>query len=625
MCNYHNGLKVCHINAGSLKSKHTILYQLLSTSKMDVIMVSESWLNLHIPSSFVSIPGFLLYRNDRKDRVGGGVCVFVKENLHAKSVFSSSLCPIEFVCIEIKNESEKCLLVTVYCPPCKFKDENIKEFEETLIRLSRSYTKILIGGDFNVNYLEKNASVSLFQYICDKIGLVVINQQWPTCFQSVRNPSLIDMFLTNSIDDVLGNDQLRLTSDFIHDLIFCSFSFNFRSNSVKTLRFRSINQTDLLSLHQNISRYGLFEIYNASDIDSKVSLLTQITAELYDEYVPVVTKVLKPQSCPWFNPQIKKLIKERERFFKKYKRNRTEYNRCQYIYARNKVTSHIRYVKRTYLMKRLDPNLNSKALWKNLKNYGVIDSEKSQCSFSPNEMSLVLVPDSSEAISFEIGEFSSDDCFELRCASDLDVEKAVRSIKSNAVGPDDLSPKFIKLILPLLLPYLVHIFNYCIYSRQFPVKWKNAKVVPIPKKPNPKSPSEFRPISLLSFLSKTLEKILAEQVQESLNRHNSISIWQSGFRKKHSCESAVLKVTSDLRRSMDRNEISLMVMLDFSKAFDCIDHSILLGKLKNNFNFSCSALQLISSYLKNRLLRVETELGKSNPLLVYTAVPQGSV
>lgn len=87
-CNAHNGLNICHINAGSFSSKYTVLYQMLSSSNIDVIMVSESWLNESISSILVHFLGFNLFRNDRGSR-GGGVCISVRENFSAKVIYVS--------------------------------------------------------------------------------------------------------------------------------------------------------------------------------------------------------------------------------------------------------------------------------------------------------------------------------------------------------------------------------------------------------------------------------------------------------------------------------------------------------------------------------------------------------
>ena len=152
LCNAYDGLNVCHLNAGSIRSKFTVLYQMLSGSKLDVIMVSESWLNENISSQLVNFPGFKLYRNDRTSR-GGGVCMYIRENIQTKIIHSSTNSILEFLCIELYNGNDKCLLVVMYCPPCTFKEEHLKELEDTLLRLGSKYADIRIGGDFNVNLL----------------------------------------------------------------------------------------------------------------------------------------------------------------------------------------------------------------------------------------------------------------------------------------------------------------------------------------------------------------------------------------------------------------------------------------------------------------------------------------
>lgn len=394
MCSFYNGLNICHINAGSLRSKYTILRQMFSNSRMDVVMVSESWLNSNVTTNLVAIPGFNLLRNDRKDRMGGGVCMYVKENICSKTIYSSSLSPIEFLCVEAKNESEKYLLVTVYSPPCKFKEENIKELEDTLIRLSTVFSRILIGGDFNVNILGNNAATRLLYHLCDLVGLEVVNKILPTCFQSDQNPSLIDMFLVKSRNQIVGHNQLGLTSDFNHDLIYCSLDFQIPRFSTKQIRYKAIQKTDLNNLQQNINDLGLNNIYNTASLDLKVSILSDIINDIYETYVPVVTKVLRTQNCPWFTPQIKMLIMERERFYKKFKRIPSDFNRRQFTYARNRVSNAIRNTKRAFFTKQLDTQLNPKTLWKNLRSVGVIDGETPKCPFNPNDMAMVLVPDS---------------------------------------------------------------------------------------------------------------------------------------------------------------------------------------------------------------------------------------
>lgn len=346
LCNASNGLNVCHLNVGSIRSKYTVLLQMLNSSKLDIIMISESWLSEGITSQLVCFNGFKIFRNDRCSR-GGGVCIYVREHIPTKVIYSSTKL-LEFLCVEINNGVEKCLLVVVYCPPCLFKEENLNEIEETLFRLNSKYSDVLIAGDFNVNLLVNNRTTRLFKYFCEKLSLSVVNTSWPTCFQSIDNPSLIDMFLTTSQEKILCNEQIKLTSEFIHDLIFCSFQFNVRnlcySNTFSYRSYRSFNYYDM---QHSISNNYWDNILYTIDVNSKVLIFNDLLERLFNAYVPLVTKRVKNRKgCPWYRQDIEVQIKERERFFKRYKRNPTDFNRNQYIFSRNKVTALIRSCKK---------------------------------------------------------------------------------------------------------------------------------------------------------------------------------------------------------------------------------------------------------------------------------------
>lgn len=166
-----------------------------------------------------------------------------------------------------------------------FREENLRELEETLLRLGPKYGDILIGGDFNVNFLHNNSITRLFKHFCDVMGLSVVNTQWPTCFKSDVNPSLLDMFLTSSRRRILGNDQIRPTSDFIHDFIFCSYEFDVdRTNIPRTVSYRSYRGFDYEDIQVNFRSLEWNEIYFSPDVNTKVSLFNNLLTCLYDNY-----------------------------------------------------------------------------------------------------------------------------------------------------------------------------------------------------------------------------------------------------------------------------------------------------------------------------------------------------
>ena len=137
--------------------------------------------------------------------------------------------------------------------------------------------------------------------------------------------------------------------------------------------------------------------------------------------------------------------------------------------------------------------------------------------------------------------------------------------------------------------------------------------------------SSYRPISNLNFLSKVLERIILHRINNHLLTFPSLCPFQSAYRKFHSTETALLSIYNDLLLNSDRREVSALVLLGLSSAFDTIDHQILLTRLGSYFGFSGSALPLINSYLSNRYHHVAINDSSSVPLHVTTGVPQGSV
>nr|CAI5866229.1 unnamed protein product [Callosobruchus analis] len=128
---------------------------------------------------------------------------------------------------------------------------------------------------------------------------------------------------------------------------------------------------------------------------------------------------------------------------------------------------------------------------------------------------------------------------------------------------------------PSILPFITHIYNFCITNKVFPNLWKKANVIPLPKKDTVQDFNDLRPVSILCALPKPLEKLLEKQIREYVNYNEILPIQQSGFRSKHICVTALLKVTDDIYRPLDNSELCILVLLDFLNAFNRIYHELL--------------------------------------------------
>ena len=193
-----------------------------------------------------------------------------------------------------------------------------------------------------------------------------------------------------------------------------------------------------------------------------------------------------------------------------------------------------------------------------------------------------------------------------------------------ATGLDKISGRILKVAANSIAPSLTHIFNHGLISNCFPDEWKMARLVPIHKKGPRDLIENYRPISILPAISKIMERILYEQIYQYLSENSLLTEHQYGFRKMHSTVSALLDSTNSWYVNMDRKMFNLVVLLDLKKAFDTIDHSILLSKLEL-YGITGNALSMIRSYLSGRNQKCQLSDKMSSVRRIKCGIPQGSI
>lgn len=618
LCKQRSGLNVCHINAQSLRNKIDEFRYIFENSGVDVICITETWLNKSVTDDFVGLQEYKLFRCDR-ETLGGGVSVYIKKNICSKILCkSNSQDVIEYLFIEIQSRGNKLLLGCVYRPNRRICTQN---FHSVLENVAIGYEDIIVCGDFNSNILTENKILDDMH----SIGMYPTNTTTPTHYSTTVN-TLLDIFFVGNQQKVLLYDQLAASCFSRHDLIFVSYNFNPQYNSsTKTYYdFKNINQDALLS---EMTKVDWDSIYYIPSADDQLTFLETNVENVFSKSVPIKPVSDKNVTNRWFNSDIENAIIERDLIFRRWKLYKTEILRMEYCSARRRVNKLIKKAKTDHYSRVFSSAINSKKTWKTLNEIGLGKSRpETETDVDIDELNEKFTE--STAVNVDVNFYNhlsvtdqfDDNSFSFSCVHRNDVIFSCFAVKSNAMGLDNIHPKFLKIVLPLIISHITFIFNTILTKSTFPERWKNAKILPIPKSGN-----DFRPIAILPFLSKVFEKLLHTQLSEYLRLSNLLTDRQSGFREKRSCITALIDVSEDIRENVDAGNISLLILLDHSKAFDSVNHKVLSKKLKTMFNLSFSSTSLISSYLENRSQCVSANGGLSRQLPVPNGVPQGSI
>jgi hypothetical protein len=172
--------------------------------------------------------------------------------------------------------------------------------------------------------------------------------------------------------------------------------------------------------------------------------------------------------------------------------------------------------------------------------------------------------------------------FKLREVSYGEVLRTIKTLRSDtSTGPDGIPVKFAKLVAEFISGPIAAIINNCIRTGYFPEAWKKARISPIPKIDNPKLEEHLRPISILPALSKVFEKLVAAQMTSFCENESVLGATISGFRKGHSTATVLMGIRDDFLKAMKKGEVTLMMMADFTNAFDTVHYKTLIAKLSS--------------------------------------------
>lgn len=635
-------VSVAHLNIRSINTGFDEFVNYINDYDFDIVAVTETWLNSEIPVTRYAIPGYKFVRQDRCHRRGGGVGIYVKYNLKFSLInFDIDTSNFECVFIQYEINKKKILVASVYREPNSNFEIFLSQFEDLLSRCVPSYDHVIFMGDINVDLSKDTTSKNNFRLVLDSFNLKQIINTPTRVNLNTGTASLIDVIITSDNLDIVGFDSLPVSGNITdHNLVYSIINLPKNKSELKCIRYREYSNVDMLNFAHDAMQLNWDVIYHTHDINEKIEIFNNNIIFLLDRHVPYRQKIVKDKPfTPWITDNIRLLMKIRDKAHHKYIQNKTYQNLQYYKQLKNYTNQAIKREKSAYF-ESLSRNNNSKLFWNNMKhlnltkhsNYHLPDqlADPDQINnyfISSTDLNNTVPP---EKLDFYNNNVNSKvtTTFNLNLINSDKIYTIINGIKTNSVGDDGISIKDLKLCLPFCINPLINILNTCIINGVFPLTWKKAIVKPLAKVSTPKELKDLRPISILAVVSKILERHIYDQTYEYFCDNSLMPSTQSGFRRNHSTSTTLINLIEDICNNIDNNKCTCVLLLDYSKAFDNINQSLLLAKL-HHYGFSANTINFFRSYLINReqcvCVEKNNNILKSQYISLNKGVPQGSI
>ena len=373
-----------------------------------------------------------------------------------------------------------------------------------------------------------------------------------------------------------------------------------------------------------------------------------VFTSIADKHAPLRTRKVRSKHTPWLTNEIKKQINHRDYLKQKATRTKSRHFYEAHKITRNKTNKMVEKAKSRHVHFQHTINNNSndpKQLWKGVNlirgkgskttNITSLEEEEETVTGDKNiaEALNSFFVNVSPSLSKELPEsqnnyadylqYSTQIAFTFDEVSENDTLKLLCSLKeSKSTGPDKINARLVK-DSEVICPTLTKIFNSSLQQGIFPEDLKNATISPIYKNGDKSDYGNYRPISVLSNVAKILKKIVYNQLISYINENNILTNSQFGFRKSHSTTTSLLKSTNKWLLNIDKGLINGVLFLDLRRAFDTVDHKILIDKLKL-YGITGNTLNWFISYLDKRYQTYQVNNVRSSRKLIECGDPQGS-
>ena len=642
---------ILHLNVRSIRKHYAELESLVFSldAQPDILCLSETWLSNDDNINSYSINGYTQIAVKNRNTVkGGGVMIQLRNSCSLVKVCESPF--EESIFAEIRIHNRKVNLIVIYNKPRANKKDFLSKLEKFLETQCYSACPTVICGDININTLENNQLTRDYKNLITANGFELAPER-PTRVVG-DSSTCLDHFIYHNVKQP-NWDVLELQSFSDHYPIILKWKIygektadlvSFRDTRfLKTKNLREIFQVDLKTELSKVET----DIVLAPDASIAFDVFNKAFLSVVNVYAPMTQSTNKYKNLPnWFNNKLKNLRTKRNKAHEDWMKDKSNFSakekfkdaRLQFeknfrltkaMYYKNKFTSFKRDKRQIYnMLNELTGKKNEskkipilESCRNNVENPSLRDNAAvfnkffanigSEISKHLNGEFVCLVPKAQQSMF-------------LFQAKEREVAEIINNLENKfSSGDDDISNVLVKVSAPVTARYLTFLINLSMNKGEFPIELKKGKVIPMHKSGSKLDENNYRPISLLNVWSKIYEKVVYKRVYSYLEKFSLLYCKQFGFRTKHSTVDALVEFTEKVRFNRTTNEVRTF-FLDLSKAFDTIDHNLLIRKLEN-YGIRGNSLNWFKYYLKGRIQRVKLNNVSSGWEEIVCGVPQGSI
>lgn len=626
-----------------------MFYSSVSECEFDAIALTETWLHDDVHSSEIFPTEYHVYRKDRNflathQTRGGGVLLALKDHIKAEVInlpyFDVNFPTIDLLACKCFLSYKTFYIIVLYIPPAT----TFEDFElvfESLEQLEFLQTEnVIVMGDFNVpSFVNSDIVDSKTIVIKNFMYFLNLNQVNQMLNSSDR---LLDLVLCNVDCEIISDNAPLVPVDAHHPALIISFhkidckNSQFITNrNKKTYNFKN---ADFPALYNSLLQIDWTFLTEFEDVNSAVDEFYERLYLMFDSHVPLY-KSHKRQFPNWYTSAIIKNIKRKARLLKKYRISHNENYLLEFRRLRREIKEQIKIAYDIYIENvQSSINANAQNFWSFIKsknntsripgtmfceNESYTDPQDIVNIFGNFFKSVFLPSELEESEALDVmSNFDSLNNIISESVTEREIKEASKKLKNKMTsGPDGIPSFIVKDCISVFVTPMYIIFNLALKTSVFPNRWKEAKVVPIFKNGDKSHIINYRSISILSNFSKLFEVVLYNRIYPSV--HNLISQSQHGFMCHRSTVTNLAVISQYVSNIVDNRGQVDVIYTDFSKAFDRIDHNVLLKKLEL-YGCNNQMKEFFKSYLQERPQYVSYNGYNSFKYEATSGVPQGS-